>query len=159
MPVIATTVPAVLLALIELGQAVLPEVPVFDGAPDTDNEPPEFLSIGWSRDEEDASLDGESTDQGNYLSSEAYAVHCILSVATGDVDPGAVAARRARAAHLFGIFASALRSAPTLGDVLTAGGRAVLGPWSWIYGPSSQGGTYAEVEFDVVVSADYLGAT
>lgn len=152
-----TTVPAVLLALIQLGQAALPGVTVFDGAPDTDNEPGEFLSIGFSRDEEDASVDGDTADEGNHVTSEAYAVHCILSVATGDLEAGAVAARRARCAELFGAFAGALRADPALGGALAAGGRADLGSWSWVYGPTSAGGTYAEVEFDVNVAAGFLG--
>ncbi|GLW32272.1 hypothetical protein [Actinoplanes regularis] len=157
MPAAVTTVPAVLLALVQLGQTALTGVTVFDGAPDTDNEPAEFLSIGFSRDEDDASVDGDTTDEGNHMSSETYAVHCILSVATGDSATGAVAERRARCAELFGALAAALRADPSLGGALTAGGRATLGPWSWVYGPSSQGGTYAEVEFDVNVSAGYLG--
>lgn len=158
MPTEVTTVPAVLTALVQLGQTVLSEVKVYDGAPDVDNEPDEFLCIGFSRDEDDASVDGVSSDEGNHTSSEAYAVHCILSVATGDVEDGAVAARRARCATLLGQFAAALRADPTLGQVLVAGARATLGAFSWIYGPTAAGGTYAEVEFDVGVQASYLGA-
>lgn len=158
MPAALTTVPEVLLALVQLGQAVLPDVHVYDGAPDVDNLPGEFLCIGWSRDVEEASVDGDTTDEGNRISSETYAVHCMLSVATGDTDTGAVVARRTRCAALFTVFGTALRANPYLGGVLTAGASATLGPFSWIYGPSEDG-TYAEVEFDVNVSAGYLGAT
>lgn len=157
MPAVVTTVPAVLLALVQLGATSLPGVTVYDGAPDVDNVPDEFLCVGFSRDEEDASVDGQAADEGNHSSSESYSVHCILSVATGDTETGAVAARRTRCAALFGQFAYALRSDPALAGALTAGARADLGSFSWIYGPSSQGGTYAEVEFDVDVQASYLG--
>lgn len=157
MPAALTTVPAVLLALVSLGTTTLPGVQVDDGAPDTDNLIGEFLSIGWSRDEDEASVDGITSDEGNHSSSETYAVHCILSVATGDTGPGAVAARRARCAELFTAFGTALRADPQLGGTLVAGAAATLGSWSWIYGPSTDAGTYAEVEFDVNVTAGYLG--
>lgn len=161
MPAILTTVPAVLAALVQLGQATLGAVgvTVYDGPPDVDNLPEEFLSIGFSRDEDDAAVDGTSSDDGNYISSEAYAVHCVLTVATGDVDVAAVTTRRARCAELFGLFATALRADPKLGGVLTAsGGTATLTSFSWIYGPSSDG-SYAEVDFDVQVAANFLGAS
>jgi hypothetical protein len=161
MPAALTTVPAVLSALVALGNATLAaeSVTVYDGAPDVDNLPDEFLSIGFSRDEEDASVEGASTDDGNYTSSESFAVHCTLSVATGDVDSGGVAARRTRCAALFALFATALRADPTLGGALTAAqGKATLGAFSWAYGPATTG-TFAEVEFDVTVSAYYLGAS
>jgi hypothetical protein len=158
MPAALTTVPQVLLGLVTLGQSTLPMITVYDGPPDADNLPGEFLCIGFSRDEDEASVDGVTADEGNTTSSETYAVHCILSVATGDVEAGAVARRRARTAELFGLFAAALRADPRLGDTLSAGATATLGTWSWIYGPSTDG-TYAEVEFDVSVAADYLGAT
>ena len=159
MPATFTTVPDVLLALVTLGTATVGAAgaTVYDGAPDVDNIPPEFLSIGWSRDEDDASVDGDLTDEGNRTGSESYAVHCILSVATGDNDPAAVSARRVRVAQLFALFGNALRADPALGGILGAGGRADLGSYSWIYGPTVDGGTYAEVEFDVGVSAYYLG--
>lgn len=156
MPAALTTVPQVLLALVQLGQTVLPGVEVFDGPPNVDPLPPEWMSIGWSRDEDEASVDGDTSDDGNHTSSESYSVRCIVSVATGDVETGAVAARRARVAALFGTFATALRADPQLGGTLVAGAAATLGTWSWIYGPSNDG-TYAEVEFDVTVTAGYLG--
>jgi hypothetical protein len=160
MPALLTTVPDVLNALLALGATSLGAgVAVIDGAPDVDNLPGEFLCIGYSRDEEEASVDGSSTDEGDRTSSETYQVHCILSVATGDTGPGQVAARRARCSALFTAFASGLRADPTLGGTLAAGATALLGTFSWIYGPSVQGGTYSEVEFDVTVSASYLGAT
>jgi hypothetical protein len=134
----------------------MPGVTVYDGAPLEDPQPFEFLSIGFSRDEDDASVDGNTVSDGNYVSNESYLVHCVLSVATGDVDSNAVSARRARCAELFGLLTTALRANPTLG-VLTAGGRADMSSWSWVYGPSVQGGTFAEVEFDVQVNAGYLG--
>lgn len=157
MPAAVTTVPAVLSALYQLGTATLPGVEVYDGAPDIDNLPDEFLCIGWSRDEDDAAVDGDQSDEGNRTASESYQVHCILSVATGDTGTGSVAARRTRCADLLGLFAAALRADPSLGGVLVAGAAATLGSFSWIYGPSSQGGTYSEVEFDVGVQASYLG--
>jgi len=158
MPAALTTVPDVLLALVALGQATLPGITVYDGPPDVDNLPGEFLCIGFSRDEDEAGVDGGTSDEGNSTASETYAVHCILSVATGDVEVGAVSRRRARAAELFGLFATALRADPHLGGILSGGATATLGSWSWIYGPSTDG-TYAEVEFDVNVAAYYLGAT
>jgi hypothetical protein len=156
MPAIVTTVPTVLLALVQLGQTVLPDVTVYDGPPDFDNLPPEYLCIGFSRDEDEAGVDGDTTDEGNHTSSEAYTVHCMLSVATGDTD--GIADRRARVAALFGTYAAALRADPQLGGTLTPGSSATLGTWSWIYGPSADG-TFAEVEFDVNVSAGWLGMT
>ena len=158
MPAILTTVPAVLLALIQLGETTLPDVTVYDGAPDVDNLPDEFLCIGWTRDEDESSVDGDTTDEGNHTSSETYSVHCILSVATGDTERAAIAARRTRVATLFGTFAAALRADPQLSGTLTAGASATLGSWSWIYGPGTEG-TYAEVEFDVNVTAGHLGMT
>lgn len=159
MPAILTTVPAVLTALVQLGQTVLPGATVYDGAPNVDNEPDRFLCIGFSRDEQESSVDGTTVDEGNHTSSESYAVHCILSVATGDAHTTAVAEARAACAALWSTFAAALRADPTIGGALTAGGTATVGTFSWIYGPSSQGGTYAEVEFDVNVAAGYLGMT
>lgn len=159
MPSTLTTVPAVLTALVNLGQASLPGVTVYDGAPNVDNEPPQFLCVGFSRDEDESSVDGATTDEGNYTSSESYAVHCILSVATGDAHPAAVAEVRTSCAALWSTFAAALRADPTLAGTLTGGGKATVGSFSWIYGPSLQGGTYAEVEFDVNVAAWYLGMT
>lgn len=156
MPAILTTVPQVLLALIQLGKTVLPDISVLDGPPDSDSPPPEFLSIGFSRDEDEAGVDGDTADEGNHVYSETYTVRCLISVATGDVDDGAVAARRARVAALFGTYATALRADPQLAGTLTAGGAAKLGRWSWIYGPASDG-SYAEVDFDVNVAAGYLG--
>lgn len=156
MPAALTTVPQVLLALVQLGQTVLPGVQVYDGPPDTDNLPPEFLCVGWSRDEDESSVDGDTSDDGNRTSSEAYTVHCIMSVSTGDVETGAIADRRTRVAELFGIYATALRADPQLAGTLAAGAAATLGTWSWIYGPSTEG-SYAEVEFDVGVTAGYLG--
>ena len=157
MPALLTTVPDVLTALTRLGQATVPGVAVYDGPPG-DELPDEFLAVGFSRDEDEAAVDGSTADEGNGLSSESYDVHCILSCASGDAGPSAVADRRARAAQLWSAYASALRADPTLGGVLVAGARATVGAFSWIYGPSSQGGVYAEVEFDVTVSAGYLGA-
>jgi hypothetical protein len=159
MPAVVTTVPAVLNALVQLGGSALSGVQVYDGPYDEDNLADEFLCVGFSRDEDEASVDGNAVDEGNNTSGESYAVHCILSVATGDVETGAVAARRARCSVLLGLFATALRASPSLGGVLTGGAAATLGAFSWIYGPSSQGGSYAEVEFDVDVTASYLGAT
>jgi hypothetical protein len=161
MPVALTTVPAVLTALVALANTTLvgQGVTVFDGAPDVDNLPDEFLAVGFTRDEDEAAVDGTTNDSGNYTSSEAYDVHCILSCASGDTDASAVAVRRARCADLWSLFAIALRSDPTLGGVLIAGARAELGSWSWIYGPRARGGVYAEVEFDVTVNAAYLGMT
>lgn len=158
MPAVLTTVPQVLTALVALGGSTLTGVKVYDGAPDDGDLPDEFLCVGFSRDEDDASVDGTTTDDGNRIGNETYAVHCILSVATGDTGAGQVAARRTRCAALFGAFATALRADPTLGGVLVAGAAATLGTFSWIYGPAAQGGTYAEVEFDVNVAAYYLGA-
>lgn len=161
MPVILTTVPTVLTALVALGNTALAGqgVTVYDGAPNADDVPDEFLCIGFSRDEEESSVDGSTTDEGNYTASESYAVHCILSCATGDVHSTAVSERRTRAAALWSLFGLALRADPTLGGALVAGGRAAVTNLSWIYGPASQGGVYAEVEFDVTVSASYLGAS
>jgi hypothetical protein len=164
MPNVVTTVPAVLLALVQLGQTTLAgqtgpggdPVVVLDGPPDTDQPPPEFLSIGFSRDEEEGAVDGDTVDEGNYTSSESYSVHCIVSCATGDTHATAVAERRARCNTLWGLFTTGLRADPTLGGTLTGGGRAALGRWSWIYGPTTDG-TVAEVEFDVAVTAGYLG--
>ncbi|MDR7278932.1 hypothetical protein [Catenuloplanes atrovinosus] len=157
MPAAFTTVPDVLLALVQLGQTVLPAVHVYDGAPESETDEDEFLSVGFSRDEDDASVDGESVDAGNRTSAETYAVHCILSVATGDSGPAAVADRRARCAQLFGAYASAIRADPSLGGVLVAGARADVASFAWIYGPTQTAGTYAEVEFDIAVQASYLG--
>lgn len=157
MPIALTTVPDVLTALVTLGRSTLTDLAIYDGPPDVDNLPGEFLSIGWSRDEDEAAVDGESSDDGNHTSSETYQVHCIISVATGDTDTGAIAARRARCATLFSQYATALRTDPQLGGVLVAGASATLGAFSWIYGPSEDG-TYAEVEFDIAVTAGYLGA-
>lgn len=159
MPTTVTTVPDVLTALVSLGATALPDVKVYDGPNDEDNLPDEYLAVGFSRDEDDASVDGAANGEGNNTNGETYAVHCIISVATGDVQDGAVADRRARCSVLFGQFAAALRASPSLGGVLVAGASASLGSFSWIYGPSSQGGSYAEVEFDVDVTASYLGAT
>jgi hypothetical protein len=156
MPSVATTVPDVLVGLVNLAEMALPGVTIYDGAPLENPAPPEFLSIGFSRDEEDSSVDGDTFDTGNYTSSESYTVRCTLSVTAGDVDINAVSARRARCAELFGLFISALRGNPSLG-VLTAGGTATLGSWSWIYGPAEQGTTFAEVEFSVQVNVGYLG--
>lgn len=160
MPTLVTTVPLVLNALVALGATALPGVKVYDGPNDEDNLPGEFFAVGYSRDEDEASVDGNAADEGNRTGSEAYSVHCIISVATGDVDGAAVAARRARCAALFGQFATALRADPALGGTLVAGAMATLGSFSWIYGQTGQqAGTYAEVEFDVDVTASYLGAT
>jgi hypothetical protein len=156
MPTSLTTVPDVLIALVALGQATLPGLTVYDGAPDVDNLPGEFLCVGWSRDEDEASVDGDTADDGNGTSSETYAVHCLISVATGDVEVGAVSRRRTRCAELFTTFATALRADATLGGTLAGGATATLGTWSWVYGPATDG-TYAEVEFDVNVAAGYLG--
>jgi hypothetical protein len=158
MPPVLTTVPQVLSALVLLAETALPGITVYDGANDEDNLPSEYMAVGYSRDEEDASVDGGASDDGNNTASEGYSVHCIISVASGDTGPGTVAARRARAATLFGQFVSALRADPTLSSTLTAGARADIGDFAWIYGPSRDGGTYAEVEFDVNVVAYYLGA-
>jgi hypothetical protein len=159
MPATLTTVPAVLVALVALGEATLPSgFTVYDGPPDVDNLPGEFLCVGWSRDEDEAGVDGGTADEGNGTASETYAVHCLISVATGDVETGAVARRRARVTELFTAFAAALRADATLAGVLTAGGSATLGTWAWVYGPSTDG-TFAEIEFDVNVAAYYLGAT
>lgn len=160
MPAIFTTVPGVLAALVQLGNTALAAqgVTVYDGAPDVDAVPDEFLCIGFSRNEEESSVDGSTTDDGNHISSESYSVHCTLSVATGDTGTGSVADRRTRCAELLALFGYALRNDPTLGQLLTAGARASLGGFSWNYGPA-QDGSYAEVEFDVQVSAYYLGAT
>lgn len=158
MPAIVSTVPAVLSALCTLGASSLPGVEIYDGPNNEDNLPDEYLAVGYSRDEDDSSVDGSLFDEGNNTSGESYSVHCILSVATGDADAGAVANRRTRCAVLFGQFATALRADPTLGGTLVAGAKATLGAFSWIYGPSVQGGSYAEVEFDIDVTASYLGA-
>jgi hypothetical protein len=157
MPAVVTTVPLVLTALVQLGGAALPGVQVYDGPFDEDNLAGEFLCVGFSRDEDEASVDGDSSDEGNHTSSETYAVHCILSVATGDTETGAVADRRTRCATLLGQFAAALRADPSLGSALTAGATAMLGSFSWVYGQTATGGSYAEVEFDVNVQASYLG--
>lgn len=159
MPAVLTTVPQVLSALVSLAGTALPGVQVFDGPNDTDSPPDEFIAIGFSRDEDDSSVDGGASDDGNNTASEGYSVHCIISTASGNTGPGAVAEQRARTATLFGQFVTALRAGPTLGNVLTAGARADIGDFSWIYGPSLAAGTYAEVEFDVNVVAYYLGAT
>jgi hypothetical protein len=165
-PNVLTTVPAVLTALVQLGQTTLagqtgPKgglVTVFDGPPNTDSPPDEFLSIGFSRDEDDGAVDGDTTDEGNHTSSETYSVHCILSCATGDTHTGAVAERRARCNTLWALFAAGLRADPTLGGVLVGGAQATLSSWSWIYGPTT-GGVVSEVEFDVAVTAAWLGMT
>jgi len=164
MPNVLTIVPTVLTALIQLAQTTMAgqvgptgeAVVVLDGPPNTESPPMEFLSIGFSRDEDDGAVDGDTTDEGNRTSSESYAVHCILSCATGDTHTTAVAERRARCAALWALFAAGLRADPSLGGVLTGGGAAVLSSWSWIYGPTTAG-VVAEVEFDVSVSASYLG--
>lgn len=159
MPTLMTTVPVVLSALVTLGATALPGVQIYDGPNNEDNLPDEFLAVGYSRDEDESSVDGSLSDDGNYTASESYAVHCIISVATGDAHSSAVAERRTRCSALFGQFAMALRADPSLGGVLVAGAKATLGSFSWIYGPAAQGGTYAEVEFDVDVTASYLGMT
>ena len=157
MPALITTVPLVLTALVQLAETALPGVQVYDGPNDEDNLPDEYCAIGYSRDEEDSSVDGGASDDGNNSASESYSVHCIISVASGDTGPGSVAARRARCATLFGQLVTALRADPALAGTLTAGARADVGDFGWIYGPSAGGGTYAEVEFDINVSAYYLG--
>ena len=159
MPMAMTTVPAVLSALVALGQAVLPAVTVFDGAPDIDNLPDTFLSIGWSRDEDEPGVDGDLEDQGNYSASESYAVHCVLSVATGDTGGTAVADRRTEVMALWTAFGTALRADPSIGGALGPSiSRAVLGSFAWVYGQTAAGGTFAEIEFDIDVTAEYLGA-
>jgi hypothetical protein len=157
MPAVLTTVPLVLNALVSLAEAALPGVQVYDGPNDEDNLPAEYIAIGYSRDEEDSSVDGGASDDGNRTASEGYSVHCIISTASGDTGGTAVRDRRARTAALFGQFVSAVRADPTLGGTLVAGARADIGDFAWIYGPSAAGGTYAEVEFDVNVVAYYLG--
>lgn len=159
MPAVVTTVPDVLTALVALGGTALPGVQIYDGPYDDDNLADEFLCVGFSRDEDEASVDGNAVDEGNFSSGESYAVHCILSVATGDMDAGAVARRRTRCSTLLGQFAGALRADPSLAGALVAGASARLGSFSWIYGQTVSGGSYAEVEFDVEVNASYLGAT
>jgi hypothetical protein len=159
MPAVLTTVPLVLNALVSLAGTALPGVQAYDGPNDEDNLPDEYIVIGYSRDEEDSSVDGGASDEGNGTASEGYSVHCIISTASGNTGNGAVAIQRARTAVLFGQFVTALRADPLLSGTLTAGARADIGDFSWIYGPSIAAGTYAEVEFDVNVAAYYLGAT
>jgi hypothetical protein len=159
MPALVTTVPSVLSALVSLAGTAAPGVQVYDGPNDTENPPDEYIAIGYSRDEDDASVDGVTSDDGNYTNSEQYSVHCIISVASGNTGGTAVADVRARVATLFGQFVLALRNDPDLSGVLVAGARADVADFSWIYGPALQAGVYAEVEFDVNVVAYYLGAT
>lgn len=159
MPADVTTVPAVLTALVALGATALPGVQVYDGPFDGDNLADEYLCVGFSRDEDESSVDGSAIDEGNLTNGETYSVHCILSVATGDMNDGAVAARRARCSALLSLFAGALRADPSLSGALVAGASATLGTFSWIYGQTVAGGSYAEVEFDVDVTASYLGAS
>lgn len=160
MPLLATTVPAVVDALVQIGRTYLTDVTTYDGPPDTDNLADEFFCVGFSRDEDEASVDGSAGRGENLMTSESYTVHCILSVATGDTDDAAVSARRARCAALFAVLAARIRDDPALGGALQADGTASIGDFSWIYGQTNQGGgSYAEVEFDVVVTAGYLGAT
>ena len=160
MPAASTTVPDAVTALLAVCTAALAGtgVEVIDGAPNADTPPDEFLSVGFSRDDEDAPVEGTTTDEGNYSSSEQYRIRCLLSTARGDTAAGAVAQARARCAHLHGLVAAAIRINPTLGGALTNGGRADVGGWSWLYGPTVDG-VVAEVEFDVIVNAYYLGMT
>lgn len=161
MPDIATTVPAVLDGLVAMATAAMPAgVVVRDGpAQDTDLDG-DYLAIGHSESEDEGGVDGVTTGMENYLEAESYSVHCLLSVATGDVDAAAVRNRRLRVAELYGLLARALRADPTLGGVLphAQGGEARMGRWSWIFGPSADGGTSASIAFDVDVSAPWLGA-
>jgi hypothetical protein len=161
MPDIATTVPAVLDGLVALATATMPAgLVVRDGPAQEVDLDGDYLAIGHSQDEDEGSVDGLTTGQGNNLEEESYSVHCLLSVATGDVDEAAVRNRRVRAAELHALFARALRNDPTLGGVLpyAQGGEARMGRWSWIFGPSADG-TFAAVAFDVDVTVPYLGAT
>ncbi|AGL19502.1 hypothetical protein [Actinoplanes sp. N902-109] len=156
-----TTVPAVADALVLIGQTVFAgdDITVYDGAPDVDNLPDGFLAVGFTRDDDESGIDGSTTDDGNGLSSETYTVRCVLSVATGDTDRAAVAQRRARCAELYGRYAAAIRADPTLGGALQPGtAAATLGGWSWSYGPATKG-SYADIEFVVAVTAEYLGAS
>lgn len=160
MPAVMTTVPAVLAALVTLGRAVLPAgTEVYDGAPDVDNLAAQFLSVGWSRDEDEAGVDGDLEDQGNNSASEDYDVHCVLSVATGDTGGTAVADRRAEVMALWSGFGQAVRADPSLGGVLSpSSNRATIGSgFGWVYGQTAAGGTFAEITFDVSVHAEYLG--
>jgi hypothetical protein len=158
MPALLTTVPLVLNALVSLAESTLPGVTVYDGPNDEDNLPAQYIAIGYSRDEDDAAVDGGASDDGNRTASEGYSVHCIISTASGDTGGTAVSDRRTATATLFSQFAAVVRADPQLAGTLTAGARADIGDFAWIYGPSRDGGTYAEVEFDVNVVAYYLGA-
>jgi hypothetical protein len=158
MPLTVTTVPAVVDALVQLATTHLVGVTVFDGPYNSDDIPDEFFCVGFSRDEEDASVDGVASRTENLMTAETYAVHCILSVATGDTDRAAIAERRTRCGTLFALFAVKLRSDPQLAGALQADGTATITDFSWIYGPAETG-SYAEIEFDVSVTAGYLGAT
>jgi len=158
MPAITTTVPAVLNALVALASSVMPtSVAVHDGPP-TEPIAPEYLSIGFSADDEVSAVSGSLRDEGNHISSESYNVRCQLSVMTGDMTVGAVIVQRARIASLFALYVAALRADPQLLGALVAGGRADLGQYAWTYGPTS-GGTVATIDFDVTVMAGFLGAT
>lgn len=157
---VMSTVPAVLLALVNLGRSSLPsDVVVFDGPP-TAPLPDRYLSVGYSPDEDAAAVDGRIpvSDSGMGFYNESYVVRCQLSVGTGDMTADATAAVRVDVANLLAAFNAALAADPMLGGVLTGGSRAAMGRYLWVYGPVLDG-TAATVEFDVDVDVTFLRAS
>lgn len=121
-------------------------VEILDGEPTT-NTPKDFVAVGFAEDGGDV-VSGyqQILAMGNVLRDEQYDVNCRVSAWIGGTDMKKV---RDRAFELFAAVESALKSAKTLGDVVTF---AQINPVSFAQYQSDQG-AIADIDFAVSVRA------
>lgn len=142
----ASTIPAVLDALVASWTVALPDVQVVDGQPLTSE--PDIVCVGFTGIPGEPSVEA-TEDRGQLAATpdrERYDITCLASALRGETDAQAV---RRRAFEMVEAIRADLQRDPTLGGVVMSARLAVLS----LMGQQTADGAEATVTFTVRIDA------
>ena len=94
------------------------DVAVYDGQSVSDDQPIDFVTVGFQTDEGAGSF-AQQWDPSGFGTVESGDLRCLIDSNSGDTDPLSVGADRARAFAMFAALQNAILTDQTLGGALT----------------------------------------
>jgi hypothetical protein len=154
----ATSIPGALVGAFNVASsalsAALPDVAVYFGPMPVTVPPRTFLVVGYSEDEDQSAIQGETSRFGGEgTPMEDYAITCFAQ--TWDGDDNDLPSKMTEVAAVYDIVTAAIRADRTLGGVIKPPGLAQMGGFAWVV-DLLEDGAYAQVQFDIQVTSAVL---